>query len=77
MYKSPPWRVLCVHHTSIICVHTSILTCAYTYVSHRKAKEVKSPRGKFQGPCCGGGKHVQCIKELNRPARAAQVHKGT
>ncbi len=34
----------------------------------------KSPRGRFQGPYCGGW-GSRCIKELNRPARAAQVHK--
>jgi hypothetical protein len=36
----------------------------------------KSPRGRFQGPYCGGWRS-RCIKELNRPAWAAQVHKGT
>jgi hypothetical protein len=50
MYKSPPWRGRGLRvHTSIICVHTSIPTYAYTYVSHRYTKEVKSPRGRFQG----------------------------
>ncbi len=36
----------------------------------------KSPRGRFQGPYCGG-QGSRCIKELNCSARAAQVHKGT
>jgi hypothetical protein len=43
----------------------------------------KSPRGRFQGPHCGGwgskcikelnrpARLLRCIKELNRPARAA------
>ncbi len=36
----------------------------------------KSPRGRFQGPYCGGW-GSKCIKELDCPARGAQVHKGT
>jgi hypothetical protein len=35
----------------------------------------KSPRWRFQGPYWGGGGwRSRCIMELNRPARAAQVH---
>jgi hypothetical protein len=34
----------------------------------------QSPQGRFQVPYCGGW-GSRCIKELNRPARAAQVHK--
>jgi hypothetical protein len=36
----------------------------------------KSLRGRFRGPG-GGGWGSRCIKELNRPARATQAHKGT
>jgi hypothetical protein len=36
----------------------------------------KSPQGRFQCPYCGGW-GSRCTKELNRPAWATQVHKGT
>jgi hypothetical protein len=36
----------------------------------------KSPRGKFQGPYCGGGGGSRC-KEFNRPARATPPHNKT
>jgi hypothetical protein len=35
----------------------------------------KSPRGRFQGPYCGGVEEQ--VHKLNRPARAAQMHKVT
>jgi hypothetical protein len=48
---------------------------------HRANRQVpfhKSPRGRFQGSYCGGGGvEERGITELNGPAQAAQVHKGT
>ncbi len=85
MYKSPPWRGLCMH-TSILRVYTSIPTCAYTYISQRQTKEVKRTRGRFYGRFCGGqGAGAQrnlmalfgplrCIKELNHPAPPLPPH---
>ncbi len=59
---------ICTHskHNARGCIHHRCI-CGFMY---------KSPRGRFQGPYCGGW-GSRCIKELNCPAWAAQVHKGT
>jgi len=59
-----------------ICTHPKHY--AQEYVNHRciGGFMYKSPRGRFQGPYCGGWGRRR-IKELNRPAWAPLVHNGT
>ncbi len=42
-----------------------------------KCHFTSAQEGGFRAHTVGGGWGSRCIKELNGPARAAQVHKGT
>ncbi len=59
-------------------MHASKILCTGLYRNHGCVGGYmhKRPWGRFQSPYCGGWRS-RCIRELNRSARAAQVHKWT
>ncbi len=68
-FQSPtPSQVMAMYASKLLC--TGLYRCTGGFMH-------KSPQGRFHVGSILWGWGTRCIKELNLPARAAQVHKGT